>query len=431
MNKNKIALSKSNGLRGEITVPGDKSITHRSVIFGSIADGVTRVKGYLSGEDNLRTINAFQMMGVDIVIDGDELTIKGVGLNGLKEPDDVIYAGNSGTTARLMLGLLSAQNFFSALTGDKYLRRRPMKRIVAPLSQFGAKFSGRKGATLLPISVSPGEISPIKYDMNIASAQLKSALMLAGLYSNGENIITEPSLSRDHTENMLRAMGVAVKSEGTTVTFDAGQTPRALDINVPGDISSAAFFIVAATIIKGSELMIKNVGINPTRRGIIDIMLSMGADLTLENTRKESGEDVADIVVRSSDLTAIDIGGDVIPKAIDEFPIIALAAAMAKGTTVVRDAAELRVKESDRIATTAENLRKLGVEIVEHEDGMEITRTKQLTGCGDLESYGDHRIAMMLCIAAQVAETPCVINDIECINTSFPGFFEILKSTRK
>ncbi len=426
-----IILNKSNGINGEITVPGDKSISHRAVIFGSIANGITSVRGFLAGEDNLRTVNAFKMMGVNIRAKDDTLTINGVGLRGLKEPDDVIYAGNSGTTARLLLGLLSRQPFFSALTGDEYLRKRPMKRIVEPLRRFGAHFTGRNGGANLPICVSPGGApAPVTYDMTIASAQLKSALMLAGLYSTGENVITEPALSRNHTENMLRAMGVDIKVTGNEIRFDGGQEPSGLDIEVPGDISSAAFFIVAASIVEGSNLLINNVGINPTRTGIIDVLKEMGADISLGNLRESAGEATADITIRSSALRGVDISGDMIPKMIDEFPIISLAAAKATGVTRIRDAAELRVKESDRIMTTADSLRRLGVEVKEFDDGMDITGAPVLK-CDDtaeFDSCGDHRIAMMLCIAAAAASTPLKINDIQCINTSFPDFLDILES---
>jgi 3-phosphoshikimate 1-carboxyvinyltransferase len=356
--------------------------------------------------------------------------IDGVGLHGLKEPDDVIYAGNSGTTARLLLGLLAGQKFFSVLTGDKYLRKRPMGRIVEPLLKFGANFIGRSNSTLLPICVCPGRILPIKHDMKIASAQLKSALILAGLYSDGKNLIKEPSASRNHTENMLRAMGVKFEISGNSIKFEGGQEPRAADIEVPGDISSAAFFIVAATIIKGSELVIKNVGVNPTRTGIIDILKEMGADITMQNRRTVSYEEVADITVKSSELRGVKIGGDTIPKTIDEFPIISLAAANASGVTRIKDASELRIKESDRITSTADNLKKLGVDVTEYEDGLEITRSGSLKGSDDLLSFGDHRIAMMLCIAALAADAPCKIDDIECIDTSFPNFFEILNLIR-
>lgn len=424
----KITLSKSSAIQGEITVPGDKSITHRAVIFGSIADGTTRIRGMLRGEDNERTIDAFKMMGVQIIEDDDELVIYGAGLHGLKEPDDVIYAGNSGTTARLMLGLLSGQNFYSVITGDKYLRRRPMGRVVAPLKVFGASITGRNNSSLLPISVAPGAIAPIKYEMSIASAQLKSALILAGMYSDGENIIKEPAVSRDHTENMLRAMNVNIESKDNQIRFKSGQELHATDIDVPGDISSAAFFIVAATIIKGSEILIKNVGVNPTRTGIIDVLREMGADITFSSKRIVCGEDVADIAVKSSDLKGIEISGDIIPKTIDEFPIISLAAAVAEGVTKIRDAKELRVKESDRIFSTTDNLRKLGVDVTEFEDGMDIKGTETIRGHENLKSFGDHRIAMMLSIAALRADSPCTILDIECVNTSFPDFYTLLKS---
>ena len=426
----KVTLTKSSGIKGEITVPGDKSITHRSVILGSIAKGKTRVKGFLGGEDNLRTIDALKMMGVDIKTKGDELLINGAGLHGLKEPDDVIYAGNSGTTARLLLGLLAGQNFFSVLTGDKYLRKRPMGRIVEPLLKFGANFIGRSNSTLLPICVYPGRILPIRHDMDIASAQLKSALMLAGLYSDGKNVITEPSASRNHTENMLRAMGAKLDILKNSIKFNGGQELEAIDVDVPGDISSASFFIVAATIVKGSELVIKKVGINPTRTGILDVLIEMGADITMQGRRTVSQEEVADIVVKSSELTGVKIGGETIPKTIDEFPIISLAAAFANGVTRIKDAGELRVKESDRIATTAGNLKKLGVEVTEYEDGLEITGSDSLRGSDDLKSFGDHRIAMMLSVAAMAADAPCTIDDIECVDTSFPNFFEILRSVQ-
>ncbi|MFC1855183.1 3-phosphoshikimate 1-carboxyvinyltransferase [Thermodesulfobacteriota bacterium] len=426
-----ISIKKSNGLNGEITVPGDKSITHRSVIFGALSNGTMRVKGYLTGEDNVRTIDAFRSMGVDIKESGDELLIKGVGLNGLKKPTETIYAGNSGTTARLLLGLLAGQSFSSTITGDEYLVKRPMARVTKPLSLFGANFTMNSDADVLPITVTPGKIIPIDYDMNIASAQVKSALTLAGMYADGVNTITEPTLSRDHTENMLRAMGVSLESKDCRVTFKGGQELSAIDVTVPGDISSAAFFIVAALIIKGSSLVIKGVGVNPTRTGILDVLISMGGDITLENKRSLAGEDVADIVVKHSDLKGIDIRGDVIPRAIDEFPIIALCAAMAEGTTTVRDAKELRVKESDRIATTAENLRKLGVTVTEYPDGMDIVGGASLRGATDLKSYGDHRIAMMLSIAALACDAESTINDIDCVNTSFPNFYALLASINK
>jgi len=430
----KITLSKSTGLKGEITVPGDKSITHRSVIFGAIANGVTRVKGFLGGEDNLRTIEAFREMGVKIEVSGDELTIHGVGLHGLKPPTNTIYAGNSGTTARLLLGLLAGQKFESTIDGDQYLQKRPMARVVKPLSQFGANFTDASGGInlkLLPLTVLPSEIKPIAYNLTIASAQVKSALLLAGMYADGENIVTEPGPSRDHTEIMLKAMGADIESKDLRVAFKGGQELSAIDIEVPGDISSAAFFIVAATIVPNSDLLIKNVGINPTRTGILDVMNDMGADITLENERTVSGEPVADLRVKTSALHGIEISGDTVPRAIDEFPIIALAASVASGVTKVRDAHELRVKESDRIATTAANLTKLGVEVDEYNLGMDINGTDSLKGSDNLKSYGDHRIAMMLAIAAQIADTPCTIDDIECVQTSFPNFFELLKSINK
>lgn len=446
----KTTLSGSNGIRGEITVPGDKSITHRSVIFGAIANGTTRVKGFLAGEDNLRTIDAFRQMGVKIDIDGDELTIHGVGLNGLTAPKNIIYAGNSGTTARLLIGLLSGQRFSSTIDGDQYLRKRPMGRVLHPLVvNFGAQFADYDSKKKqLPITILPGEIRSATYTMSIASAQLKSALLLAAMYADGKTVIEEAGPARDHTERMLKAMGADIidhasledlnkaganfsqtyRGNENYIIFKGGQELNAIDIEVPGDISSAAFFIVAAAIVPNSELLIKNVGVNPTRTGILDVLKDMGADITLESERTVSGEPVADILVKSSDLKGIEIGGETIPKAIDEFPIIALAAAMAEGVTRVRDAHELRYKESDRIITTATNLRMLGVEVNEYPSGMDIHGGSSLKGSADLKSYGDHRIAMMLSIAALIADADCTIDDTDCVQTSFPNFFTLLKS---
>lgn len=414
-------------VRGELTIPGDKSISHRSIMLGSLASGTTRITNFLRGGDNFSTMNAFRAMGVQIDDDGSSITVQGVGLYGLKEPDNLLDCGNSGTTIRLMTGLLAGQNFFSVLTGDQYLRKRPMKRVSDPLRQMGAQIAGRNNGTLAPLAITGSNLSGIRYESKIASAQVKSALMLAGLYADGETIITEPTLSRDHSERMFRYFGADVISSGTTVTVRSGQHFKAGEIIVPGDISSAAFFIVAALIVPGSELLIRNVGINPTRTGILDILTAMGGNIELLNQRNASGEPVADLLVRSSQLTGIEIGGDVVPRAIDEFPAISVAAALAQGTTTIKDAHELRVKETDRIKAMATNLRSIGAgQIDETEDGMIIQGVEQLQG-GSINSFGDHRIAMSLAVAALASRNPVQIDDISCVATSFPDFFTLLQ----
>jgi len=413
------------GVRGEITVPGDKSISHRSIMFGSIANGVTRVTGFLRGEDALATLAAFRAMGVEVEDDGETLTIHGRGLHGLAEPADVLDCGNSGTSMRLLTGLLAGQNFFSVLSGDQYLRARPMKRVVAPLSLMGARIQGRAGGEKAPLAIQGGKLIGISYASPVSSAQVKSSILLAGLYAKGETTIREPHLSRDHSERMLRHFGAQVESFLGGVRLTGGVELSGRDIAVPGDISSAAFFMVAALIIPNSELLIRGVGVNPTRTGVIDILRGMGGDLELLNPREQSGEPVADIRVRSSKLRAMEITGELVPRAIDEFPAICVAASLAQGTTVVSGAAELRVKETDRIAAMAENLRRAGVIVVETPDGMEITGVERLKGCR-AESFGDHRIAMSMLVAGLAAEGETSVCDTECIATSFPGFLELL-----
>lgn len=414
------------GIRGEIRVPGDKSISHRSIMFGSIASGITRVSGFLRGEDALATLEAFRAMGVRIDDDGETVTIHGKGLHGLEEPGDVLDCGNSGTSMRLLAGLLAGQNFFSVLSGDKYLRARPMKRVVGPLGRMGARISGRAGGEKAPLAIQGGKLTGIEYDSPVSSAQVKSAIMLAGLYADGETVVREPHLSRDHSERMLRAFGARVETFEGGVRVFGGPELTGRDIVVPGDISSAAFFMVAALIVPGSELLIRGVGVNPTRTGILDILKGMGGDIELLNERDESGEPVADLRVRSSKLKAMEISGEVVPRAIDEFPSICVAAALAEGTTVVRDASELRVKETDRIAAMADNLRRAGVTVTETPDGMEITGVASLKGCA-ADSFGDHRIAMSMTVAGLTAEGNTTISDVECIATSFPGFRELLE----
>ncbi|MFC1778756.1 3-phosphoshikimate 1-carboxyvinyltransferase [Thermodesulfobacteriota bacterium] len=413
-------------LRGEVSVPGDKSISHRSIMFGSLAEGTTRVSGFLMGEDNLSTWKAFESMGVTISQTGiDALEIKGVGLNGLKEPGDVLDCGNSGTTMRLMSGLLAGQNFFSVLTGDKYLRKRPMKRVVTPLAAMGAQIWGRDGGERAPLAIQGGALTPTTYASPVSSAQVKSAVLLAGLSVDGETTVTEPYLSRDHSERMLSCFGAEVKPFEGGVSLTGRPRLLGQEVIVPGDVSSAAFFMVAGLITPGAELLIRNVGINPTRSGIIDILVAMGGQMEMLDIREQSGEPVADILVRHSQLKGIEICGDMVPRAIDEFPVISVAAALAEGTTTIRDAEELRVKETDRIDAMVSELGKLGGQVEGRPDGMVITGVEQLNG-GTVTSHGDHRIAMSLAVAALSARDSVTIEDAACTETSFPGFWDLL-----
>lgn len=424
-------LTAAQRLGGEIHVPGDKSISHRALMFASLARGTSRISGLLQGEDCHATLRAFRALGVTIEqTDADQLEVQGVGLDGLTEPFDVIDCGNSGTTMRLISGILAAQPFFSVLTGDQYLRRRPMQRIVGPLAQMGAQISGREGNTRAPLAITGGSLRPLEYRSPIASAQVKSALLLAGMQTAGTTTVHEPHLSRDHSERMLRYFGADLVSfpGGARVTGPVELAAR--DVAVPGDISSAAFFLVAGLIVPGSELLLKNVGINPTRSGVIDILQQMGGAISILNPREQSAEPVADLLVKSSDLTGIEIGGELVPRAIDEFPVISVAAAFASGVTTIRDAAELRVKETDRIAATCNSLVALGGQAEPLADGMRITGTGRLGG-GRISSAGDHRIAMSMAVAALRADAPVTIVDTACTETSFPGFWELLASIQQ
>lgn len=425
-----VTVQPAKAVRGEISVPGDKSISHRSIMFGSLARGTTTVRGLLRGEDNMATLNAFRLMGVQITDDGDLLTISGRGLHGLTEPDDVIDCGNSGTSIRLLSGLLAGQRFFSVLTGDKYLRKRPMKRVVTPLNRMGALIQGRDGGEKAPLAITGTLLKGIDYSSPVASAQVKSALLLAGLYADGDTTVTEPHRSRDHSERMLAHFGARIRVTDTGASISGGEELEGREITVPGDISSAAFFLVAGLIVPGSELLITGVGVNPTRTGIIDILQAMGGDIQLLNQRELSGEPVADLLVRSSALKGIDIGGDVVPRAIDEFPVIGIAAALADGTTTVRDARELRVKETDRIVATAENLRLAGVTVEETPDGMIVTGRGRLDSC-TVDSRGDHRIAMAMLIGGLAATGAVTVNNTECIETSFPCFLQLLEQVAR
>ncbi|MCC6712770.1 MAG: 3-phosphoshikimate 1-carboxyvinyltransferase, partial [Candidatus Dadabacteria bacterium] len=362
----KVVKGSSKPFKGEVTPPGDKSISHRSLMLGALASGKTAVSGFLNCRDTISTANAMRAMGAGIEINGTDVAAIGNGLRGLKEPGDIIDAGNSGTTTRLLTGLLGAQDFFSVMTGDKYLRARPMKRVTDPLRLMGARITGREGGNKLPLAIDGGGLRGISYRLPVASAQVKSALLLAGLYASGETEVIEPEPTRDHTERMLGYMGVTLRRNGESITI----TPREKDfegreISVPADISSAAFFMVAALINPGSEVLIRNVGVNPLRTGVVDILKDMGGDISLLDEREVSGEPVADLLVKSSALKGVTIGGGLIPRAIDELPVIAAAAAYAEGTTVIKDAAELRVKETDRIKAIASELGKMGADVEE------------------------------------------------------------------
>jgi 3-phosphoshikimate 1-carboxyvinyltransferase len=413
-------------VRGEISVPGDKSISHRSIMLGSIAKGITTVTGFLRGEDNMATLNAFRAMGVEIEDDGTTLKIHGRGLHGLSEPEDLLDCGNSGTSIRLLTGLLAGQSFFSVLTGDRYLRKRPMRRVVTPLAAMGATIAGRAGGEKAPLAITGSKLKGISYESPVSSAQVKSAILLAGLYAEGETRVTEPHLSRDHSERMLRHFGADIEADGRVVAIRGGRELSGQTIAVPGDISSAAFFMVAGLIVPDSEILIKGVGINPTRTGILDILKMMGGDISLLNSREVSGEPVADILVRSSRLKGIEISGDLVPRAIDEFPVISVAAATAEGRTVIRDARELRVKETDRIKAMADNLRLAGIRVDEADDGMTVYGANGFTAFR-ADSQGDHRIAMSMLIASLVADGECTVIDTGCIATSFPTFSRLLE----
>ncbi|ACL69793.1 3-phosphoshikimate 1-carboxyvinyltransferase [Halothermothrix orenii] len=424
-----LKIKKSNPLKGEINIPGDKSISHRSVIFTSLAEGRSLIRGFLESEDCLNTLRAFQMMGVNIEkIKPGEYIVNGVGLYGLKEPGDVIDCGNSGTGMRLLCGLLAPQPFYSVLTGDNSLRNRPMGRVVNPLRQMGASIWCRDGG-YAPLSIKGEKLEGISYTLPVASAQVKSSLLLAGLYSQGDVFLTEPGPSRDHTERMLKGFGVKVYKKGNSIKLphseDTKLTPQ--EVLIPGDISSAAFFIVASLITPGSEILLKNVGLNPTRCGIIDVVRQMGGNLELLNVREVNGEKSADILVKYSELEGVHIDGDIIPRLIDEIPVIAVLASQARGETVIRDAAELKVKETDRIKATVTELGKSGVDIEELPDGMVIKGPCSIIGGVKLESYKDHRIAMSLAVAGLLAEEQITIKNSECINTSFPQFNKLLQ----
>ena len=416
-------VSPGGSLNGQLRVPGDKSISHRSIMLGSLAEGETEVSGFLEGEDSLATLMAFRAMGVHIEgPDAGSVRIQGVGLQGLKAPADTLYLGNSGTSMRLMSGLLAGQAFDATLTGDVSLSGRPMKRVVGPLTTMGAVIDTTATGTA-PLRIQGGaSLAGIDYDMPVASAQVKSSLLLAGLYASGRTCVSEPAPTRDHTERMLTGMGYPVERTGKRVCLEGGGSLHGITIDIPADISSAAFFLVGASIAPGSELLLEHVGMNPTRTGIIDILQRMGADITIMNEQDVGGEPVADLRVKSAQLRGVDIPPELVPLAIDEFPVIFVAAACAQGRTVLTGAEELRVKESDRIQVMADGLTSLGVNAQATADGMIIEGGPM--GAGRVDSHGDHRIAIAFSMAALRASGDIEINDCANVNTSFPGFVE-------
>jgi 3-phosphoshikimate 1-carboxyvinyltransferase len=417
-------------LQGCIRVPGDKSISHRALMLGAIAEGETQIQGLLLGEDPRSTAACFRALGAEISELNTELVkVQGIGLGNFQEPIDVLDAGNSGTTMRLMLGLLASHpGRFYTVTGDSSLRSRPMSRVVKPLQQMGAQIWGRKNNTLAPLAIQGQSLQAIHYHSPIASAQVKSCILLAGLNTEGKTIVTEPALSRDHSERMLRAYGaeLSIDADTNSVTITGGAKLYGQTVIVPGDISSAAFWLVAGAIVPGSDLVVENVGVNPTRTGILEALAMMGANIQLENQREVAGEPVADIRVRSGGLKSCTIAGDIIPRLIDEIPILAVAAAFAQGTTIIRDAQELRVKESDRITVMAQQLNKMGAKITELPDGMEIIGGTPLVGT-EVDSYTDHRIAMSLAIAALNATGTTTIHRAEAAAISYPNFTNTLR----
>ncbi|MEC1179090.1 3-phosphoshikimate 1-carboxyvinyltransferase [Metasolibacillus meyeri] len=420
---------KKPSLQGTITVPGDKSVSHRSVMFGAIAEGTTTVEGFLLGEDCLSTIDCFRKLGVQIDVDGTNVTITSDGIDAWKEPIEVLYTGNSGTTTRLMLGLLAGTKLHTVMTGDASIAKRPMRRVADPLRLMGAHITGRENGQYTPVAIQGKELTAIDYTMPVASAQVKSAILLAGLRAEGTTIVRESEVSRDHTERMLRQFGAQIDVEDGVVSFAGGQKLTATHVKVPGDISSAAFFLVAGAITEGSHVILQNVGMNPTRDGIISVLAEMGADIAFQ-VDDELAEPTAEVTIKSSELKGITIEGELIPRLIDEIPIIALLATQAQGTTVIKDAEELKVKETDRITAVVTELKKLGANIEATEDGMIIHGPTALHGAA-LQSYGDHRIGMMAAIAALITEGEVTVDDVDCIAVSYPTFFEHVEALCK
>ena len=422
-------IKKQTNLRGELTVPGDKSISHRAVMFGSLAKGTTRISHFLEGADCLSTIACFRKMGIDIERNASEILVHGKGLHGLSAPDGILDVGNSGTTTRLISGILAGQNFTSELDGDDSIRTRPMKRIMTPLTSMGADITSKRDNGCAPLVIHGKTLHGIHYDSPVASAQVKSCVLLAGMYADGITSVTEPFLSRNHTEIMLNYFGAKVTSEGTTASIVPEPALNGREIQVPGDISSAAYFIAAGLLTPGSEILLKNVGINPTRAGILKVCMDMGADITLLNESTE-GEPTADLLIRTSSLKGTTIEGGIIPTLIDEIPMIAVMAAFADGTTVIRDAQELKVKESDRITVMVDNLKRMGADIEGTEDGMIIHGGKPLHGA-TIDSHLDHRVAMSFAVAGTICDGTVDILNGDCVKISYPEFYNDLYSLSK
>jgi 3-phosphoshikimate 1-carboxyvinyltransferase len=420
-----LTLNKSGKISGICQVPGDKSISHRAVMLAGISQGATRIRGFLNGDDCLSTLRCFQQMGVAVEMKQEEMIVTGRGLAGLREPDDVLDAGNSGTTMRLMSGILSGQSFMSVVSGDASLRSRPMERIALPLRLMGASIDGRDGGKRAPLVIRGGGLKSIEYTMPVASAQVKSAVLLAGLYASGTTTVIEPRASRDHTERMLAAFGAQISIDGLTKKIVTTEL-KGTEIEVPGDISSAAFLMVAAACLPESHLTLKSVGLNPTRAGIITVLQNMGADIEIVNLRTNGGEPIGDLIIRGSALHGTEIGEDLIPSLIDEIPVLAVAAACASGETRITGAQELRVKETDRISAMAEELGNIGVTVDTLPDGMVIQGPQKIRG-GMTHSHGDHRIAMAMAIAGLMSESPLSVQNESCIAVSFPGFEKTLR----
>lgn len=420
-------IKKARSLKGELLIPGDKSISHRSVMFGALSEGLTEADNFLTGADCLSTISCFRQMGIDIEQSGTHVKIHGKGLHGLQAPTVTLDAGNSGTTVRLMSGILSGQTFSSVITGDASIQRRPMKRVLTPLSQMNAAITSIHNNSCAPLKIEPATLHAIQYQSPVASAQVKSCIMLAGLYADGITSITEPIVSRNHSELMLRYFGAQITTSGSTVSIEPDPVLHGQKINVPGDISSAAYFIAAALLTPNSEVLLKNVGINPTRDGMLRICRAMGADITLLNEDYSGAEPCADLLIRSSSLHGTVIDGEIIPALIDELPVIAVLAAFASGTTIIADAAELKVKESDRIAVMTDNLTRMGCEVHATDDGMIIHGGTPLHGA-IIDSHNDHRIAMSFAVAGLVCDGELEIRDADCVKISYPNFFDDLYS---
>lgn len=421
-------IKKQTNLKGTLTVPGDKSISHRAVMFGSLANGTTRITHFLEGADCLSTISCFRKMGIDIDRNGDEILVHGKDLHGLSAPTGILDVGNSGTTTRLISGILAGQKFTSELDGDDSIRTRPMKRIMTPLTSMGADITSKLDNGCAPLIIHGKPLHSTHYDSPVASAQVKSCVLLAGMYADGITSVTEPFLSRNHTEIMLNYFGADITSEGTTASIKPEPVLEGREVQVPGDISSAAYFIAAGLLTPGSEILLKNVGINPTRAGILKVCMDMGADITLLNESTE-GEPTADLLIRTSSLKGTVIEGGIIPTLIDEIPMIAVMAAFAEGTTIIRDAQELKVKESDRIAVMVDNLTRMGADIEGTEDGMIIHGGKPLHGAV-IDSHLDHRIAMSFAVAGTICDGTVDILNGECVNISYPEFYHDLYSLR-